>query len=149
MMKELLRGLSLTAVAGILSCSAVANSSVGQNEYRWALSHGACECGPIAYAPRSTAPSWNGEETYADYLHEKIASCASRQFIVVAFGDGDIDVASDMELARARAEPVVRLFSGVKSSRLDTITFAGRHIAHPSTVDVLCPSSRIPAQNAF
>ncbi len=148
-MRALLRGLALTAVAGALSCSAVAHSSVGQNEYRWALSHGACECGPIAYAPRSTVPSWNGEETNAEYVHDKIVSCASRQFVVVAFGDGDDDVASDMALARARAEPVVRLFSGVKSRRLDTITFAGRRIAHPSTVEVLCPTARLPAQNAF
>jgi hypothetical protein len=149
-MRELLRGVALTAVAGLISCSAAAHSSsVAQNEYRWALSHGACECGPIAYAPKSTAPSWNGEYTYAAYVHDKIASCASRQFIVVAFGDGDNDFAGDMELARARAEPVVRLFSGVKTGRLDTITFAGPHIAHPSTLEVLCPIARLPAQNAF
>jgi hypothetical protein len=75
--------------------------------------------------------------------------CASRQFIVAAFGDGDRDLSSDVNLARARAVPFVRRFSHVTYQRLDTILLAGPHVAHPSTLAILCPTDRLPPKDSF
>jgi hypothetical protein len=75
--------------------------------------------------------------------------CASRQFVVAAFGDGGSDIASDMRLARARQAPFVRRLSDIKHRRLDILLFAGPHIAHRSTLAILCPTDRLPAQAAF
>ncbi len=147
----LLRATAVTAaVAGVLSCARPPHASASaQNEYKWAILHGGCDCGPIAYASGSAAPSWLAGQTLAGYVHDKTMHCASRQFVVAAFGDGDSDLASDMNLARAREAPFVRRLSDIKYRRLDTLVFAGPHIAHPSTLAILCPTDRLPAQASF
>ncbi len=149
-MHALVRATALTAaVAGALSCATPPHASASaQNEYKWLVLHG-CDCGPIAYASGSAAPSWEAGQTVAEYVHDKTMRCASRQFVVVAFGDGDSDLAGDMSLARARAAPFVRRLSNVKYRRLDTLVFAGPHLAHPSTLAIVCPTDRLPAQDSF
>ena len=148
-MHALLRATALTAaVAGAISCAPHASASA-KNEYFWALSHGGCDCGPIAYPPGSAAPSWIPGQTLAGYVHDKTMHCASRQFIVVAFGDGDSDLAGDTKLARARVAPFVRRLSDVKYRRLDTLVLVGPHIAHPSTLAIVCPNDRLPARGSF
>ncbi len=145
----MLRATALTAaVTGAVSC-ATSSSASAAHEYAWALQHGGCECGPIAYAPGSSIPYWGGGQTIVAYVRGKIASCASRQFVVVAFGDGTVDLTGDLNLARARAAPIVRRLSDLKDGRLDTLVFAGPHIAHPSTLEIVCPTDRLPAQNSF
>ncbi len=115
-MHALLSATAVTAaVAGVLSCATPPHASASaNNEYKWAILHGGCECGPIAYASGSAAPSWLGGQTLAGYVHGKAMHCASRQFVVTAFGDGDSDLTSDMNLARARAAPLVRRLSDIK-----------------------------------
>ncbi len=150
-MHALLRAAALTAVvSGALSCAASHHASASaQNEYYWALLHGGCDCAPVAYATGSAAPSWVDGETLARYVHDKTVRCGSRQFVVVAFGDGGSDLAGDMNLARARATPFVRRLSKLTYRRLDTIVLAGPHIAHPSTLAIVCPIDRLPAQDSF
>lgn len=151
-MHLLLRATALIgAVTSVLSCATPPHASASaQNEYYWALLHGGCDCEPVAYASRSAAPSWVDGQTLAVYVHDKTISCASRQFVVAAFGDGDSDLAGDMDLARARAAPFVRrLKSVVKYRRLDALVLAGPHIAHPSTLAIVCPTDRLPAQDSF
>jgi len=150
-MHALLRATALTAaVASVLSCATPPHASASaNNEYKWAILHGGCDCGPIAYASGSAAPSWLGGQTLAEYVHDKTMHCASRQFVVAAFGDGDRDLTSDMNLALARAAPFVRRLSVIKYYRLDTLVFAGPHLAHPSTLAILCPTDRLPAQASF
>ncbi len=145
-MHALLRATAVTAaVAGVLSCATPPRASAsGQNEYKWLILHG-CNCGGIAYASGSAAPSWLGGQTFAGYVYDTTMRCASRQFVVVAFGDGGSDLASDLNLARARAAPFLRRLSNVKYRRLDTLVFAGPHSAHPSTLAILCPADRLPA----
>jgi hypothetical protein len=83
------------------------------------------------------------------YIHETTDRCTSRQFIVAAFGDGKDDLASDTDLARARAAPFVRGFEDVKYRRLDTIALAGPHLDHPATLAILCPTDRLPDKQSF
>ena len=73
----------------------------------------------------------------------------SPDMTVTAFGDGDRDLTSDMNLARARAAPFVRRLSVIKYYRLDTLVFAAPRLAHPSTLAILCPTDRLPAQASF
>ncbi len=82
-------------------------------------------------------------------VHNTAMSCASRQFVVTAFGDGDSDLSRDMKLARARAEPIVSRLSNVKYRRVDTLVFAGPHLAHPSTLAIHCPTDHLPEQASF
>jgi hypothetical protein len=67
---------------------------------------------------------------------------------VAAFGDGESDLAGDMSLARARAEPFVRRFTKLYYRRLDTLLLVGPYIAHPSTLVIMCPTGRFPARSA-
>jgi hypothetical protein len=148
-MLTLARGTAFIAAVTVASCSGSASSLV-RNEYAWALRHGGCDCGPIAYPVGSAIPSFAGETTLSAYVQDRVVDCKSHQFIVAAAGDGGSELAGDMNLARARAAPIVRLLRvDAKFGRLDTLVFAGSHIAHPSTAAILCPTSSIPAQDAF
>jgi len=71
-MHALLRATALTAaVAGVLSCATPPHASASaQNEYKWLILHG-CDCGGIAYASGSAAPSWLGGQTLAGYVYER------------------------------------------------------------------------------
>ena len=151
MMDRLLRATALTtAVAGALSCAAPPHAlASAQHEYNWALLHGGCDCGPVAFASGSAAPNWVAGQSLAGYVHDKTMKCASRQIVVAAFGDGDSDLTSDLSLARARAAPFVRRLNDLKPLRLDTLVFAGPHIAHPSTLVIVCTTKPLPAQNSF
>ncbi len=82
-MHALLRATALTAaVAGVLSCATPPHASASaNNEYKWAILHG-CDCGGIAYASGSAAPSGLGGQTLAEYVHDRAMHCASRQFVV-------------------------------------------------------------------
>ena len=150
-MHALLRGTAVTvgAVAGLLSCSSTARESAAHREYVWALSHGACECGPIAYASGRATPSLISGQSIAGYVRDKTTTCSSRQFVVVAFGDGAEEITRDLTLAQKRAKSFVRYLREARYRRLDTLAFGGPHIAHPSTVEILCPSDRLPAQAMF
>lgn len=146
-MHAMLRAIALTAaVAGVISCSARPHVSTwAQNEYGWALDHGACDCNPIAFAPGSAAPSWTPGLNLTAYVHDKFTYCGSRDFIVAAFGDGESDLVGDMNLARARAAPFVRRLRRFAHRRVDTLLLAGPRILHASTLVIMCPTSRLPA----
>ena len=124
-------------------------SALAQNEYRWVLQHGGCDCGPVAYAPRNAAPSWLDKQTVDGYVRDRTTRCASRQFVLAAFGDGGRDLASDTNLARERAKPFLRRLSTIKTRRLDISLIASQKIAHPSTLAIMCPTDPLPARESF
>ncbi len=149
-MNALLRATVVSAmVVGIVSCAAAPDTSrSAKHEYSWALGHGGCDCGPVAYAPGVSAP-YDGRDVVAEYVHAVAARCASRQFVVAVSGDGKSDVSADTDLAHARAAPFVRRLSGIAHRRIDTLVLVDPHIPHPSTLVIVCPTDRLPAQNTF
>ena len=148
-MNVFLRAAALiVTVVGATSC-ATTPSALAQNEYRWVLQHGGCDCGPVAYAPRSVDPSWRVGQTVDAYVRDRIATCTSRQYVLAAFGDGGRDLASDTSLARERAKPFLRRLSKVKNRRIDTLLIAGPKIAHPATLAIMCPTDPLPARKSF
>jgi hypothetical protein len=82
-------------------------------------------------------------------VHAKAARCASRQFVVAAFGDGNSDIATDVKLAQGRAAPFLRRLSDVTYRRVDSLVLAGPDIAHRSTLAIMCPTDGLPPPSSF